>query len=998
MRLLFLLTFALWVYAPLCLAQTPVRVRASDQDGYSRIVFDWGKNVSYDLTRSGNRITIKFGKNASVDAAVLAAARAANITGASIVSSSPLEISIGVPETSRARDFAAGTRVIIDVYDPPGAPRKTAPPKTPPVKKEPEPNRPVPEKAVKMEAPPTATVAAVPVAPVQAEKPLDPPPVAIETAASPPEENLKDAPPPPQSNLITVSSIEVSGLAVFKRDGKVYILSDSEDDMVMPTLSGPNSKSLLPMKTYDIDGGRLFSLTAPAEPGIRGQGGGLLWRVIVPAGPARTPPIAPERLKSEKPNEGESLFWRMEDARVVFDVPDPVTGKTLKVATVTAAKQYAGPAHKYVEFEVLESPVGIAILPRTDDLSVTIEEGNVVVSRPGGLHLADEKDADTMASAQKSQIPKGAQANAKRVFDFKNWQMGGIEETDHNRAIILSDIGGKEGHARAEGLLKLGKMYLSNGMWAEAKGFLSLAADEIPELNQNPSFIALVGAANAMGHENEDAFKALSLEDLKIYPEIGYWRAFALADLGDWQQAEAAMPPELFILSDYPPIIRTKLSLTLAEVVLRAGDAGKADTILGFVDEYQTQLNPSQKAALQYLKGESARQKDQIAETRKLWQPLTRGNDPLYRAKARLALTRLLVDKKEMKVPKAIDNLERLRYAWRGDDLEAQIAYWLGRTYFENKDYVRGLTIMREAASYAVGSDIGTRISNEMMQVFLKLFTGPDLDSISAVDAASLHEKFSDLLPPGPETDRITERLAERFVKADLLNQAVDLLQSRLTSAQAATDMPTAYRLAVRMAGISLLNDTPGKAIIALDASQDAYSKLPTDAQTPEGALEITLLRARALSKQERADQALALLKTAPRSASVNILKADIAWHAAYWGDAADALQDVLIDRNIVPSRALEPQDTALILQRAVALNLAGDRVGLAAMREEFNDPLAKTDKGKIFEVITRARQSAALADRETLMSVVSEVDLFKDFLSTYKGEAKPAAPVKDAP
>ena len=45
----------------------------------------------------------------------------------------------------------------------------------------------------------------------------------------------------------------------------------------------------------------------------------------------------------------------------------------------------------------------------------------------------------------------------------------------------------------------------------------------------------------------------------------------------------------------------------------------------------------------------------------------------------------------------------------------------------------------------------------------------------------------------------------------------------------------------------------------------------------------------------------------------------------------------------------------------------------------------AQTDRAKSFEVISRARQSAALADRETLMGIVAETDLFKEFLDNYR-------------
>lgn len=994
-----LLTFAFCVVAPSGFAQEAARVRASDNDGYSRIVFDWGRAVSYSLKQLEDRAVIHFNQGA-VSAADIAAARATNLSSVKVISTSPPEIEIAFPKGAKLRDFAAGGRVMIDIYDPPGAPKPTKKLPAPPVvaqKKNDEKSKQsvMHAAAPAKEKPPAKPekikqdkiLAQAPPAPKAEVKPVvgaDIPPPVVQQPAKPEQ--------PPQSNLVTISSINAAGLAVFKHGGKIYIANDSTDALVMPAVSGPDSKALLPLETKEYGEFRLFSLNDLGGAHVRGQGGNLLWRIIVPSGPARAPPVEPVRTQGKG---GSKVVWPMKQPRHVFTATDAQTGKTFYLVTVTDAKDYGGGRREFVEFAALESPVGLAILSKVDDLQVKIVEGAVEISRPGGLTLASESELKALAKNSKKMNPAEAQSSVKRVFDLNNWQLGGVEALDYNRNIIMSDLGAKQGGARVEGILTLGKMYLSNGLWAEAKGFLDLAAIEMPEINQNPAYSALQGAAMALGYQSEAAFEKLSLDELKIFPEIGYWRAFALADLGDWQQADMALPEDLYILSLYPAQVRTKLSLTLAEVALRSGHSAKGEKILQFVEENKDQLTVSQSSALDYLKGEAERQKNKADETTKLWKPLTFGKDPLYRAKAGLALTRLMVEKKQLKPEKAIDNLERLRYSWRGDDLEAQIAYWLGKTYFEGSDYVKGLTIMREAASYAQGTDIGERIVTEMMEVFTRLFTGPELDKVSVLDAAALHEEYSEYLKPGPQTDKITERLAERLVKADLLDKASDLLQNEISSQQ---DMPEAYRLLVRLAAIYLLDDQPGKANSALDRAAALYGNLPEELKTPDRAVEIPLMRARAMSEQNRPDQALALLKALPRGADINKLRADIAWQAAYWDDAAEALQDVILDRDISLTRPLSSENAVLLLQRAVALNLANNRVALGAMREKYSGAMAQTDKAKIFDVITRPRQSAALADRETLKGVVAEVDLFKDFLNGYKSDGTKEAKAETSP
>ena len=121
-----------------------------------------------------------------------------------------------------------------------------------------------------------------------------------------------------------------------------------------------------------------------------------------------------------------------------------------------------------------------------------------------------------------------------------------------------------------------------------------------------------------------------------------------------------------------------------------------------------------------------------------------------------------------------------------------------------------------------------------------------------------------------------------------------------------------------------------------------------------------------------------------------NALRADIAWKAGYWDDAAEALGDVILDQNISMTRPLEKKQVSLLMQNAIALNLASNRIALANLREKYSELMNQTDKAKIFEVITRPRQSGALADRDTLLGAVNEVDLFSDFLNSYKTMKEP--------
>ncbi len=131
------------------------------------------------------------------------------------------------------------------------------------------------------------------------------------------------------------------------------------------------------------------------------------------------------------------------------------------------------------------------------------------------------------------------------------------------------------------------------------------------------------------------------------------------------------------------------------------------------------------------------------------------------------------------------------------------------------------------------------------------------------------------------------------------------------------------------------------------------------------------------------------MLENVPKSRDSQRLRADIAWQAGYWDDAAESLDAVIIDYEISPADDLSKVQADIILNRAISLSLADDRISLLNLRKKYLSQMRDTYKAHQFEVITRPRGTSVLADRETLLSAVSEVDLFKDFLDSYRNNDK---------
>ena len=75
-----------------------------------------------------------------------------------------------------------------------------------------------------------------------------------------------------------------------------------------------------------------------------------------------------------------------------------------------------------------------------------------------------------------------------------------------------------------------------------------------------------------------------------------------------------------------------------------------------------------------------------------------------------------------------------------------------------------------------------------------------------------------------------------------------------------------------------------------------------------------------------------------------------------------------------------------LVLNRAVALALAGDGNGLNLLKKDFEGTMKGGPNEDAFRILTRPEQAQGLIDVGTIRSRVAEVDMFKKFLKEYRG------------
>lgn len=946
-------------------AQEKLEVRAANKDNYSRLVFDWKSGAGYSVKKEDNTLIVSFKKAAQ--ASIADVSNVKNIGTISVLSSEgePLKVSVAIPAESKFRDFKIGNRVIVDVYNSAGEPSREKAAVTPKAET---------KEAIKEEDKvfPEEKIAEEP-SPDDLDE-VDGDKIAAEGA------KIKTP------LVITVSSTRNIGLAVFERAGYLWLVQDDPSLKIPPTISGPESEKLGQFEEIEIPSGKAYRMLKPEGTNFYGEGGGLLWRLVVTPNPRDKKPLRMETRDTKMVDgENRSIFWPLLTARKVLDLKDPLVGDDIKIITVGDTGQTIGPARELVEMKILPSMIGMALVSKIDNLDINISDGGVSLS--SGLGLAVSPLSDTASLVLKDDIEKEDAAYDRiknprdmlKIYDFSRWEMGGGEVLVENRRVLMVAAANKHDNTRVEDLITMAKLNLANDRGPEALGLLRVAEKELPGIEDTPEFLAIRGAAATLSGKYDEAIEDLAKPSIQQYGEINYWKAAALAGLEDWQQADKVMPMKLEVLAEYPSKIKQPVALALAEVSLRAGNVNIAERLLTMIEPDFSKMSVNRQSAWKYLKGEMERQVGNPEVAMDNWGQLLTGKDDYYRAKAGLSVTRMQLERKKITPVKAIDRLEGLRYAWRGDELETLINFRLGQIYIDNKDYLKGLFVLRNAVGLSPNSKISEEVTDYMTDSFRKLFTDGTLDDVSPLDAVSIYDEFKELTPIGKEGDIFVQNLAERLVDVDLLGRASALLEDQMNYRVKGEDKA---KVGIRLAAIRLLDDKPNEAITALNVAE---STLKGFGGSPALSAEIKMFRARALSKLGEGNKALSLLKGLKNTEKLARLRADIAWNGGLWNDAANAFQDLISFEGISKTRPMEEYQENLVLNRAIALNLSGNRTALAKLREQYGDLMQQSEKVRIFEMVTRPRQLGLLEDRDSVMSLISEVDLFGGFLESYK-------------
>jgi tetratricopeptide (TPR) repeat protein len=677
-------------------------------------------------------------------------------------------------------------------------------------------------------------------------------------------------------------------------------------------------------------------------------------------------PVAPHRAVDER---GQTILSvPLPGMTGVHWLETGPAGMPIAVATAVGPTRAVVKPYRFVEFGLLQTAHGLAVIPRSDDIAVRAGTEQALIGRSGGLTVTlDLPQAETEA-------PKSPVATPAALLDPEVWaKLRGPAVRERARE-LLRDVADASRARKSEARLSLARFYAANGLMSEAGGPLQALLVDDPAMRGNREALFLKGVIAAKMHRNQEAITALEAGPLKEDPEAGLWRALAEQRLGRNAQALVGFRRAEPMLDGYPDDLQAQFRPAMARAAMAMQDMTTAERQIERLAELPREWVDKDDLALlrAMLDDVSGRPEAALNGYRPLFEAASR---PVA-AEAQLRAVKLIQAEKRADMPldEAIARLETVSIIWRGGEIEIEALAELGRLYIEQQRWRDAFQTARRANENYPDNPLTRRLHDETAQRFAELFSNKEAaqEQLSRIEALALFYDFKEFLPVGRRGDEITRLLADRLVELDLLDQASEILryqmQARLTGAARST-------VAARLAMIALMNGKPAEALQALASTR--LIELPGDVKRAR-----LLLEAKALSDLSRTDQALELLE-AERGPEVDRLRTDIYWTGRRWREAGEAHERILSE-SWRGNAALSERERADVMRAAISYVMSNEALSLDRLRTKFAAKMAESTDARTFAFVTGASRANA-ADIREMARTAAGADNLSDFMKAYR-------------
>lgn len=502
----------------------------------------------------------------------------------------------------------------------------------------------------------------------------------------------------------------------------------------------------------------------------------------------------------------------------------------------------------------------------------------------------------------------------------------------------------------------------------EALGVLEVMRQDDPDLALVDSYQLALGAVLTQMHRPDEALRALSGPRLATLPEACAWRLRSLVEVERPEQALQQLYCALPAINARSGQAGTPF---LAAAASAAIDTGQPELALQWL-----QMAPDRDPTANLYRGKAYLALGQEQPGRFRLARAEHAGNAVLQMDAKLSAIEVASARGTLPPREALQQLDRLRFVWRGDAIEKRALRLTYRLATDMHDLRRslgaGATLFRY---FPLGTEAGPLLTE--LQASLRTALAPD-SPLTLQQAAGLYWDYRDLSPAGAEGDFLVSQLADRLQAAGLYARAAELLEHQLTAR--AKDIAQGP-LSVRVATLHILSGQPKRALMAIrDTEGPLY---------PEEMLwDRHRVEAVALHHLGNSAEALAVLQDLPDG---NLIRSEIYWKTQNWSALAAMGEPALPAPGTMSDVA-----QATVLRHAIALAMLGREDAIAALRARYGRSFAALPSGSTFDMLTRRADTIdpmMIGKAMSMIPSASPAGKVADLLSVRAMPAPPAGP-----
>lgn len=645
-----------------------------------------------------------------------------------------------------------------------------------------------------------------------------------------------------------------------------------------------------------------------------------------------------------------------------LSIIDPEIGDVIYIGTETELGLSVNEDYHYPDLEILPAKQGFAIVPNSSDIIVS--KGNTGFSIKGnnrGLNISD--NLENLKRQQQ------LWEKTSEVFDLNIPAQ--ILNLDFNTAEnqLKEDISKASPEQEVKAKLALIRYYLGMGLGSEALRSIKQLTPEERRQIKPETLSALSGVANFLLRRYDDALDNFSQEALQNNNEAIFWRALTDSAIEFKKENDAVLLTFISIIRNYPQELKERIALVAVDTSIQSYDDISTQNFMDILKF--SKVSDARRSQILYLNAKKFSLQGYPNNAIREYGNATRHQSQKYASLSRYEKANIELKLSLLKPKKAIEELERLRFAWGAPEFKLILLQRLAEVYEMDRNFSKAMQTYEESMSVAETQQQKDEILNKMIQLFENLYLNGVIDELQAVKAIALYKDYEWLAPRSRHFTDIIQKVADRMVAVDLLTSASELLKEQLRVVNLSEEQKS--EIGIRLALIYLFERD---SIAALDILEK------TDSQNlPENHIQYRkIIKAKALSNLKRNEEALELLE-GNYSKNALLLKTDIYWKSGKWEKAADSIK-YLIEKP-KKDQALTQEQISYILDWITALKKANQDTVIFRIRNTFLPHFQGTPYYSTFNVLTTNLETNRV-DMNAIDKAVNDIQAYSDFSKLY--------------